>query len=69
MTDFTIQTYAAVEKALEMSQLGEKEIQNAETGIVLGCDSSCIAAVEQVELLRKSWPKQNPLEVVWFFVR
>ena len=53
MTDFTIQTYAAVEKALEMSQLGEKEIQNAETGIVFGCDSSCIAAVEQVELLRK----------------
>ena len=53
MTDFTIQTYAAVEKALEMSRLGEEEIQNAETGIVFGCDSTCMAAVEQVELLRR----------------
>ncbi len=53
MTDFAIQAYAAVEKALDMSRLDEEEIQNAETGIVFGCDSSCIAAVEQVELLRK----------------
>lgn len=53
MTDFAIQAYAAVEKALDMSRLSEEEIQNAETGIVFGCDSSCIAAVEQVELARK----------------
>jgi 3-oxoacyl-[acyl-carrier-protein] synthase-1 len=53
MTDFGIQAYAAVEKALNMSRLGEEEIQNAETGIVFGSDSSSMAAVEQVELLRK----------------
>ena len=53
MTDFAIQAYAAVEKALDMSRLSEEEIQNAETGIVFGCDSSCIAAVQQVELARK----------------
>jgi len=53
MTDFSIQAYAAVEKALNMSRLGEEEIQNAETGIIFGCDSCCFAAVEQVEILRK----------------
>jgi len=52
MTDFTLQAYAAVDKALHMSRLSPEEIQNAETGIVFGCDSSCVAAVEQVELLR-----------------
>jgi 3-oxoacyl-[acyl-carrier-protein] synthase-1 len=53
MTDFTIQAYAAVREALGMSGLRDEEIQNPETGLVFGCDSSCIAAVEQVELLRK----------------
>lgn len=53
MTDFTLQAYAAVEQALAMSGLSREEVQNAETGIVFGCDSSCIAAVEQVEMLRK----------------
>jgi 3-oxoacyl-[acyl-carrier-protein] synthase-1 len=53
MTDFTIQAYAAVREALGMSGLSDEEIQNPETGLVFGCDSSCVAAVEQVELLRK----------------
>ncbi len=53
MPDFTIQTYAAVDEALTMSGLGEDDIQNHETGLIFGCDSSCQAAVEQVALLRK----------------
>ena len=53
MPDFTIHTYAAVVEALEMSGLGDDDIQNQNTGLIFGCDSSCQAAVEQVELLRK----------------
>lgn len=53
MPDFAIQSYAAVMEALEISGLDEKDIQNQETGLIFGCDSSCIAAVEQVDLLRK----------------
>jgi len=54
MTDFTIHAYAAVQEALNMSRLEDEEIQNAETGVIFGCDSSCVAAVEQVDLLRKN---------------
>jgi len=39
--------------ALHMSGLRQEEIQNEETGLIFGCDSSCAAAVEQVDLLRK----------------
>ncbi len=53
MSDFAIQAYAAVKEALDTSALKEEEIQNPETGLIFGCDSSCIAAVEQVEMLRR----------------
>jgi len=53
MPDFTMQTYAAVKEALDMSGLDPEEIQNQETGLIFGCDSSCIAAIEQVNLLRR----------------
>ena len=53
MSDFAIQAYAAVKEALDTSALSEEEIQNPETGLIFGCDSSCIAAVEQVEMLRR----------------
>jgi 3-oxoacyl-[acyl-carrier-protein] synthase-1 len=53
MSDFAIQAYAAVKEALDNSGLSEEEIQNRETGLIFGCDSSCTAAVEQVELLRR----------------
>ena len=53
MTDFAIQAYAAVMEALAISGLDGEEIQNQESGLVFGCDSSCRAAVEQVELLRR----------------
>ena len=53
MPDFAIQAYAAVIQAIEMSGLHEGDIQNPETGLIFGCDSSCIAAIEQVDLLNE----------------
>jgi 3-oxoacyl-[acyl-carrier-protein] synthase-1 len=53
MADFTIHAYASAREALDISGLSDEEVQSPDTGIVFGCDSSCIAAVEQVELLRK----------------
>lgn len=52
MPDFAVQAHAAAVDALAMSGLGDDEVQSAETGLIFGCDSSCIAAVEQVDLLR-----------------
>jgi 3-oxoacyl-[acyl-carrier-protein] synthase-1 len=53
MPDFAVQAYAASMEALVMSGLGPDDIQNHETGLIFGCDSSCIAAIEQVDLLRQ----------------
>lgn len=53
MPEFAVQAHAAAADALSMSGLGEEEVQNPETGIIFGCDSSCIAAIEQVDLLRE----------------
>jgi 3-oxoacyl-[acyl-carrier-protein] synthase I len=53
MPDFAVQAYAAAMEALGMSGLSPEDIQNEETGVIFGCDSSCIAAVEQVDLLRQ----------------
>jgi 3-oxoacyl-[acyl-carrier-protein] synthase I len=53
MPDFAVQAHAAAVDALAISGLADEEIQNPETGIVFGCDSSCIAAIEQVDLLRE----------------
>lgn len=53
MPDFAVQTYAAAMDALLMSGLSPEEVQNEETGLIFGCDSSCIAAIEQVDLLRE----------------
>ncbi|MEW5908460.1 MAG: beta-ketoacyl-[acyl-carrier-protein] synthase family protein [Thermodesulfobacteriota bacterium] len=53
MPDFSVQAYAAVMDAVTMSGLTDKEIQNEDTGMVFGCDSSSQAAVHQVDLLRK----------------
>ena len=54
MPDFAIQAYHAAGDALAMSGLAAEEIQNPESGLIFGCDSSCIAAVEQVDLLRQA---------------
>jgi len=53
MPDFAVHAYAAVMNALTMSGLDQNEIQNPETGLIFGCDSSCIAAIEQADLLRE----------------
>jgi len=50
---FALHAYAAVMEALDMSGLEPEDIQNDETGLIFGSDSSCLAAVEQVDILRK----------------
>jgi 3-oxoacyl-[acyl-carrier-protein] synthase I len=49
MPDFAVQAYAAATDAIRMSRLLPEEIRNDETGLVFGCDSSCIAAVGEGE--------------------
>ena len=53
MPDFAVQAYAAARDALAMAGLGGDDIANNRTGLIFGCDSTCIAAIEQVELLRE----------------
>lgn len=53
MPDFCIQATIATLDAIEMAGLEEKSLQNEETGIIFGCDSSCIAALDQVALLKE----------------
>jgi 3-oxoacyl-[acyl-carrier-protein] synthase-1 len=53
MPDFAVQAYAAARDALALSGLSENEVKSEHTGLVFGCDSSCLAAVEQVDLLRE----------------
>ena len=53
MPDFAVQTYAAVRDAVACAGLEPEALQNKNTGLIFGCDSSCIAAIEQVDLLRK----------------
>ena len=51
MPDFAVQAYSAAMDALAMSGLSFEEIRNGETGLVFGCDSSCIAAIEQAKMV------------------
>lgn len=53
MPDFAVQAYAAVADALEHAKFAPEELQNDMTGLVFGCDSSGLTAVEQVDLLRE----------------
>ena len=53
MTDHAIQAHAATMDALEMSGLQPEDWQNDQTGLIFGCDSSSIAAIEQVRLLKE----------------
>ncbi|GAB4554756.1 MAG: beta-ketoacyl-[acyl-carrier-protein] synthase family protein [Geothermobacteraceae bacterium] len=54
MPDFAQWAYAAAMDALQMSGLSRDEIRTPRCGLVFGCDSSCLAAVEQVDQLRAS---------------
>lgn len=53
MPDFAAWTYAAAMEAIGISGLDPEELQNDRSGLIFGCDSSCIAALEQVELLKE----------------
>lgn len=52
MPDFAVWAYATAQAALQMAGLTAEEIRNEQTGLIYGCDSSCLAAVEQVAALR-----------------
>ncbi|HEY5674208.1 MAG TPA: beta-ketoacyl-[acyl-carrier-protein] synthase family protein [Malonomonas sp.] len=52
MPDFAVWAYATAQDALKMAGLAAEEIRNEQTGLIYGCDSSCIAAIEQVDALR-----------------
>ena len=52
MPDFAVWAYAATLEALAMARIEPEALHNDETGLVFGSDSSCLAAVEQVETLR-----------------
>lgn len=51
MPEFAVWAYASACDALELAGLTAENIQNEQTGLIYGCDSSCIAAVEQVDAL------------------
>jgi 3-oxoacyl-[acyl-carrier-protein] synthase-1 len=53
MPDFAVWAYGSARDALEQAGLAESDLENDQTGLIYGCDSSCIAAIEQVEALRK----------------
>lgn len=53
MTTHAVQAYAASVDALEMAGLQPEDWQNDRTGLIFGCDSSAIAAIEQVRLLKE----------------
>ena len=53
MPDFAQNAYVAVREALDESGLSAKDLQNPQSGLIFGCDSSCLAAIEQVDLLRQ----------------
>jgi len=53
MPEFAVWTYASARSALELAGLEAADIENDQTGLLYGCDSSCIAAIEQVDALRE----------------
>lgn len=59
MPDFAVQAYAASMQALRMAGLRKEEIENDQTGLVFGCDSSVHAAVEQVNLFKAHGETQS----------
>ncbi len=53
MPDFAQHAYVAVREALGQAGFKDEELRNPQSGLIFGCDSSCRAAVEQVDLLRQ----------------
>jgi 3-oxoacyl-[acyl-carrier-protein] synthase I len=54
MPDFAVQAHAAVMEALSMSGIDPDSLGDDQTGLIFGCDSSCLAGVNQVDRLRES---------------
>ncbi len=52
MPEFAVWSYASALSALQLAGLDAESIQNDQTGLLYGCDSSSIAAIEQVDTLR-----------------
>ncbi len=52
MPEFSLWSWAAATDAIQMAGLAPKDLQNDQTGLVFGCDSSCQAAVQQADLLK-----------------
>ncbi len=53
MTDYAVHAYAATIDAIRDADLDPEDLQNDRTGLIFGCDSSCLAAIEQVDLVRQ----------------
>lgn len=53
MPEFAVWSYASACAALKLSGLAADTIQNDQTGLIYGCDSSCLAAIAQVNALRE----------------
>jgi 3-oxoacyl-[acyl-carrier-protein] synthase-1 len=54
MTLFTIQSYAAALQAIDQTGLDPEDLKNEKTGLVIGCDSSCLASYEQAAITKDS---------------
>ncbi len=52
MTEFGLWSYAACLEALREAGLRPEHMHSPRCGLIFGCDSSCLAAVEQTEILR-----------------
>ncbi|MFO7728065.1 MAG: beta-ketoacyl-[acyl-carrier-protein] synthase family protein [Desulfonatronovibrio sp.] len=53
MPDFAVWAHAAVMEALGMAGMEPEALRNEHTGLIFGCDSSCLAGVDQVDRLRE----------------
>ena len=51
MPEFSVWAYASARDALSLAGLSAENIENDQTGLIYGCDSSSIAAIEQVNAL------------------
>jgi len=54
MTLFTIQSYAAALQAIDQTGLEPEDLSNDKTGLIIGCDSSCLASYEQAAIAKEN---------------
>ncbi len=53
MPEFAQWAYASAVDALAQADWTEEQLHSDQTGMIYGCDSSCIAAIEQVAILKE----------------